>query len=221
MEIWKEIKEHKGYFASDQGRFKSVKRVAKGYKEKILSLSPESNGYAKTGVSCNGVAKTIRCHREVAKLFIPNPDPDNLLEVNHKNGDKMDCSASNLEWVDAEGNREHYKKELLNKKSGADNLSPKERHQKKAIEHGAMIKETGRFAGANNPNAGSDHTIFFKKGTSIVVDNLSQWCKQSGIYDYRNVYHVKKRGYFINYKGKRKWKTINRHKDIIKVEERK
>ena len=84
-----------------------------------------------------------------------------------------------------------------------------------------MIKETGRFAGVNNPNAGGEHIIYFKKGTSIVVSNLSQWCKQSGIYDYRNVYHVKKGGYFINYKGKRKWKTINKHRDIIKVEERK
>jgi hypothetical protein len=216
MEFWKPMQSYEGYFASDQGRFKSIKRVSKGYKEKILSLSPDSNGYAKTGVSCNGKAKTIRCHREVAICFIPNPD--NLLEVNHKNGDKMDCSASNLEWVSAEGNREHYKKELLNKKSGADNLSPKERHQKKAIEHGVMIKESGRFAGANNPNAGGEHKISFDNGTSIVVDNLTEWCKQSGIYDYRNVYHVKRGGYYINYKGKRKWKTINRHNDIIKVE---
>ena len=112
MEIWKPMQSYEGYYVSNQGRFKSIKRVSKGYKEKILSLSPDSNGYAKTGVSCNGKAKTIRGHREVAIHFIPNPD--NLLEVNHKNGDKMDCSVSNLEWVSAEGNREHYKKELLN-----------------------------------------------------------------------------------------------------------
>ena len=60
MEFWKPMQSYEGYFASDQGRFKSIKRVSKGYKEKILSLSPDSNGYAKTGVSCNGKAKNYK-----------------------------------------------------------------------------------------------------------------------------------------------------------------
>lgn len=35
-------------------------------------------------------------HRLVAEVFIPNPL--NLPEVNHKDEDKSNCSASNLEW---------------------------------------------------------------------------------------------------------------------------
>lgn len=60
---------------------------------KILKLSPDSRGYARVGMK----GKTWRCHRIIAQLFISNPE--NKPEVNHKNGDKMDCSVNNLEWT--------------------------------------------------------------------------------------------------------------------------
>ena len=44
-------------------------------------------------------------HRLVAELFIPNPN--NLPEVNHINGDKSKNCASNLQWC----NRTHNEKE--------------------------------------------------------------------------------------------------------------
>ena len=37
-----------------------------------------------------------RIHRLVAETFIPNPD--NLPEVNHKDENKLNNEASNLEW---------------------------------------------------------------------------------------------------------------------------
>jgi hypothetical protein len=36
-------------------------------------------------------------HRLVAKIFIPNPD--NKETVNHKDGNKLNSKASNLEWM--------------------------------------------------------------------------------------------------------------------------
>lgn len=44
-------------------------------------------------------------HRLVAIAFIPNPV--NLPQVNHKDGNKANCSASNLEWMTALDNRHH------------------------------------------------------------------------------------------------------------------
>lgn len=38
-------------------------------------------------------------HRLVAEAFVPKPDRDEKLEVNHKNEDKSDNRAENLEWV--------------------------------------------------------------------------------------------------------------------------
>lgn len=50
-------------------------------------------------------------HRLVAQSFIPNPN--NLLEVNHIDGDKSNNSVGNLEWCTSRENTRHaYKKGL-------------------------------------------------------------------------------------------------------------
>lgn len=55
------------------------------------------NGYASVKLSKNGVHKTHLIHRLVATAFVSNPD--DLLEVNHKDGNKLNNRADNLEWV--------------------------------------------------------------------------------------------------------------------------
>ena len=88
-------------------------------------LSPAiSNGYLTVQLSTiDGKRRTFYIHRLVATAFVYNPDPDHLVEVNHKNFYRHDNFYENLEWVTKEDNIMH---ELLNKeKNNADIIHAK------------------------------------------------------------------------------------------------
>lgn len=53
----------------------------------------------------SGTNLTLKAHRCVAMAFIPNPD--NLPEVNHLDGDKLSPKKDNLEWVSRSDNKKH------------------------------------------------------------------------------------------------------------------
>lgn len=67
----------------------------------VLKGRPNSKGYLRV---CIG-KKFMFIHRLVAEKWIPNPD--NKEQVNHKDGNKLNNSANNLEWVSNKQNRTH------------------------------------------------------------------------------------------------------------------
>lgn len=73
----------------------------------FLKPSKNPNGYLKVSLaSGNGTHKQMLIHRLVALHFIPNPYLEKGV-VNHKDGNKERCHASNLEWVTFQQNAQH------------------------------------------------------------------------------------------------------------------
>jgi len=100
MEIWRNIDGFNGkYQISSWG---NVRNAETG---KILKPYTNSKGYLKIGLSDGKKCVKKRINRLVAMAFIENPD--NLPQVNHKDGNKQNNSFSNLEWVTNDQNNEH------------------------------------------------------------------------------------------------------------------
>ncbi|AIW03111.1 HNH endonuclease [Proteus phage PM 85] len=109
MEIWQPIKGYEErYSVSNKGRVASFMfRNKRRPYPKILSLTNNTKSAYVQVQLFNGTSscKKELVHRLVAKHFIPNPF--NLPEVNHINGDKRDNSVNNLEWVTSKDNVKH------------------------------------------------------------------------------------------------------------------
>ena len=102
MEIWKALPGTKGMIEiSNEGRVRSFLRGS----ERILKTQSDKKGYQRFSITIDRHKTTYKIHREVAKAFVPNEN--NLPQVNHKNGDKRDNKATNLEWVTNLENARH------------------------------------------------------------------------------------------------------------------
>lgn len=71
---------------------------------KVLKTHTCKKGYHRVNLKPRGVGVKL-VHRIVAEIYIPNPD--NLPQVNHKDGNKDNNSVDNLEWVDNLTNTRH------------------------------------------------------------------------------------------------------------------
>lgn len=98
METFKHIEGYIGnYEVSNKGTIKNANR------DRVLKPWDNGNGYLyiKLGRRTTNVA----IHRLVAKAFIPNPD--NLKEVDHIDGNKYNNCVDNLRWVNRSDNAYH------------------------------------------------------------------------------------------------------------------
>lgn len=111
--MWKPIKGFENlYEVSDAGQVQSVNRIITDssghvYKHKGRILKPNkiTNGYLVVYLRKNGKTFALYLHHLVAEAFVPNPE--NKPIVNHDDGDKNNCSATNLVWSTYSENNQH------------------------------------------------------------------------------------------------------------------
>jgi hypothetical protein len=129
QEIWKAIADSNGiYYISSHGRVKSFKYGM----DRILK--PKLGGiglkYQYVGLYIDGKIHQVAIHRLVALAFVDNPD--NKPQVNHIDGDKLNNTVDNLEWLTAKENIKHgwamglnERKRLSQSKPVIDNVTGK------------------------------------------------------------------------------------------------
>lgn len=127
-EIWKDIEGYEGYYkVSNLGRVKSLPRVIYRVKDgrkmtikgKIMTPTINSRGYYGVRLSIDGIGRTAKVHGLVANAFLDNPQ--NLVEINHKDGDKSNNHINNLEWSTRQKNIKHAFDNGLNSNVGSRN----------------------------------------------------------------------------------------------------
>ena len=91
----------KDYKITKDGQIISLKRR----KEYIIKGYIDKYGYRRVLLYVDGKREKHFVHRLVAKEYIPNPN--NLPQVNHKDGNKLNNHVDNLEWVTSKENVRH------------------------------------------------------------------------------------------------------------------
>lgn len=112
-EIWKDMDGLKGSHQINQsGVIKSLARtvirkngVPNRVLEKLIKRKVHSSGYVILNLNHFGKVVSCRLHRLLAEAFIPNPK--NLPDVNHIDGNKANNELSNLEWTSTRENSVH------------------------------------------------------------------------------------------------------------------
>lgn len=103
-EEWRDIAGWEFYEVSSLGRVRTKEHLREGKNEtqtmcksRIKKAYLDDDGYERISLYEGARTKLVGVHRLVASAFIPNPN--SLPQVNHKNANKSDNRAANLEWV--------------------------------------------------------------------------------------------------------------------------
>lgn len=113
---------------------------------KILQPEVSNCGYLRVGIYYVKDNRRYHMHGSVHRLvaiaFIPNPD--NLPEVNHKDGNKTHNWVENLEWSSSSDNDYHAYATGLKKKIYGEN-SHLHKYSRDTIEKACKLMESGKY----------------------------------------------------------------------------
>lgn len=112
-ERWVPVAGFEGFYeVSDLGRVRSLDRFVthktpgsvRKCPGQILTPGTEAKGYLFVTLWRDGSCQYVKVHHLVARAFLPASEKP---QINHKDFDKKNNGASNLEWVTAQENSRH------------------------------------------------------------------------------------------------------------------
>lgn len=134
-ELWRPIADYNGFYeVSNKGRVRSLDRLILNGKTgrgcrrllrgRILKPSIAKGGYLSVGLHKIGPVQTFTVHILVFRAFVENPD--DLPEINHKDGNKLNNWSTNLEPSTRQENVLHaIRLGLCSSMIGAENIGAK------------------------------------------------------------------------------------------------
>lgn len=155
-------------------------RIFRNSDNKEMSGCVNQQGYKSFSPRFNGVKVQAKVHRLVALMYIPNPY--NLPQINHKDGNKLNNHVDNLEWCDAKHNINHAHK---NKLATNNHLKKKVKQINPSTNEVIAVYDSYREASI---------------ATGISEQNISQVCRK---------YKPKNRPSARITAGEFKWETCN------------
>lgn len=155
LEIWKPIPEYENYEVSTWGRV----RNSSG---KILKIKKNKRGYSRIILSKKCKHKSFFVHRLVALAFLPNPE--NLLQINHCDGNKENNKIDNLEWISFRENIIHAQVNLL--------LAQGETHGNSKFKEEEILEIRKIYKKGMGPELAKKYNVARQTITSIVRKKL-------------------------------------------------
>ena len=170
METWKPIKGFPAYFVSSLGRIYSEKQ-----RNVFLKTFPDKCGYYHVKLRKDGKPHSKLVHRLVAEAFVENPS--DYKEINHKDEDKSNNRADNLEWCTRKYNilygkagKERYVKMGLTQRYSRNDL--------KAVS--CLDPKTGKVLYTFKSIAEAVREMFGVSGQTHIRGNISRCCLGHG-----------------------------------------
>jgi len=130
-----EISEYENYLIYDDGRVFSKKCGI------FLKYKKSNRGYYRIGLTSNKIPKKFSIHRLVAIHYIPNPE--NLPQVDHIDGNKLNNRIENLRWCSISNNLQNIGPRRKNT-SGFKNIGWKKTNNKWVVRLYYMGKSYSR-----------------------------------------------------------------------------
>lgn len=173
METYRKINGFSRYKVSNTGKIKRLGYTEEAhhkntiynrtYKEIIMKCTHDKDGYLICSIKGDdGKRYSMKVHRLVAQVFIPNPN--NLPQVNHKDENKANNNVENLEWITNSDNQRWgtcgLRKSIAMKKLHKDGLFDSNKKKILCVEKDIIfqsIKDAARWLQensiTNNPSA--------------------------------------------------------------------